>query len=127
MAQVSHILLVEDNEDDGALLTQVVQLILGQQATVAKNGAEAIRLAHNESFDLVLLDLRLPGLSGLDVAEILRKMADYEDVPIIAMTAYDKMGIRRQSLLAGCDRYLVKPLDVSTIIESISEYLPTTQ
>ena len=120
----NRILLVEDNEDDSMGFTQVVRLIMQYEVALARNGPDAVRLASEEIFDLVLLDLRLPGLSGSEVAQRLRAMAGYREVPIIAVTAYDHAGIRKQSLLAGCNQYLVKPVDVNMIIHTISAYLP---
>jgi CheY-like chemotaxis protein len=120
----NRILLVEDNEDDSMGFAQVVGLIMQHDVVVARNGLDAVRLAHEENFDLVLLDLRLPGLSGSEVAQKLRAMANYREVPIIALTAYDHPGIRKQSLTAGCNQYLIKPVDVNTIINTISAYLP---
>jgi CheY-like chemotaxis protein len=117
------ILLVEDEDDDVVMLTQLIQSIMHQSVTVARDGLEAIRMAQTERFDLVLLDLRLPNLQGFDVVETLRRIAGYRDVPVIALTAYDLADTRERSLEAGCDEYLTKPIDIDKFVRLISDYL----
>lgn len=118
------VLVVEDDLDDSIILSQVIELVFQQEATRAKDGAEAIRLATSEIFDLVLLDLQLPGLAGWDVAKTLREMERYRTVPIIAVTAYDMTEALRRSLQAGCSVYLTKPINVEVLIDLLSAYLP---
>ena len=123
MSEKYRILLVEDEDDDMVMLTQLIEGVLHYNVTVARDGLEAIRLAQNERFALVLLDLRLPGVQGFEVAKSLRELDAYRNVPIIALTAYDLADTRERSLKAGCDEYLTKPIDIDGFIQVISDYL----
>lgn len=118
-----HVLVVEDNDDDSKMLSNVLEMVMNQKVTLANDGAEAIRLAGETLFDVVLLDLRLPNLSGTVVAESLRQMESYGNVPIIAVTAYDLAGVRKRALQAGCSHYVTKPIDVQSLIDLVSGYL----
>jgi two-component system cell cycle response regulator DivK len=117
------ILLVEDEDDDLVMLTQLIQSVMHQDVAVARDGLEAIRMAQSEHFHLVLLDLRLPNLQGFDVAEALRQMEAYRHVPIIALTAYDLADTRERCLAAGCNEYLTKPIDIDRFVQLLSDYL----
>ncbi len=119
-----HILLVEDNEDDRRGLSDVVLHLLQHNITMAADGQQAVMLANQVDFDLVLLDLSLPDMKGWDVACALRQMEHYYHVPIILITAYDEEHTHSRSLAMGCDRYLVKPVDVDFLVDVIGEYLP---
>lgn len=123
MERKYRILLVEDDDDDCQMMSQVVQNIMKHEVIIARDGLEAIRLAGDETFDLVLLDLILPNLQGWDVAETLRQMETYRRVPIIAVTAYDTADTRRRSLESGCNEFLTKPIDIDSFVTVVSEYL----
>jgi CheY-like chemotaxis protein len=118
-----HILVVDDNPDDRWSMSQVVQRVMNHEVTEATDGVEAIQIAGNGDFDLILLDLNMPKLQGWDVAKSLRQMTAYATVPIIAITAYDMPEARSASLDSGCDMYMVKPVDVDNLIRVISQYL----
>jgi CheY-like chemotaxis protein len=118
-----HVLVVEDNDDDSKMLSNVLEMVMNHKVTLASDGAEAVRLAGETLFDIVLLDLRLPKLPGVFVAEALRQMESYCGVPIIAVTAYDLAGMRKQALQAGCSLYVTKPIDVQSLIDIVSGYL----
>lgn len=118
------VLLVEDEDDDVVMLTQLIENIMHYDVAVARDGLDAIRMARNRIFDLVLLDLRLPNLQGFEVVEALRQLVDYRDVPIIALTAYDLADTRDHSLESGCNEYLTKPIDIDRFIQIVSDYLP---
>lgn len=106
------------------MLAQVVERVFHQEATVASDGAQAIRLAREEYFDLILLDMQLPIIKGEDVAKALRQMDRYYSVPIVAITAQDMSTVRWQSLQAGCTVYMNKPVDAQALIDILGAYLP---
>ncbi len=122
--EAKQILVVEDNSDDGLMLRHVVEMVLKHQAALAPDGAQAIRLAEQQQFDLVLLDINLPQVNGWDVAESLRRLAGYDRVPIIAVTAYDLAGYRERMLQAGCDLFLTKPFSLNALTDAITRFLP---
>jgi two-component system cell cycle response regulator DivK len=118
-----HILVVEDSDDEGIMLANIIELVMNHKVTLTRDGVEAVRLAGETHFDVVLLDLRLPSLPGLSVVEALRRMEAYLSVPIIAVTAYDWAGVRSRALQSGCNYYVTKPIDVQSFIDLVSGYL----
>jgi CheY-like chemotaxis protein len=118
-----NILVVEDNTDDSNVMSNIIEMIMHHRATRAHDGLEAVRLAKETLFDIILLDLRLPKLQGIQVAEALRQMEKYRNTPIIAVTAYDLAGTRRRALQAGCSFYVTKPIDVESLIDIVSTQL----
>ena len=77
----------------------------------AADGTEALEKAVQEHPDLILMDIQLPGLSGLEVTARLRQMPEFERVPIIAISAYAMKGDQERIIQAGCDAYLSKPIN----------------
>ena len=104
------VLVVDDIADSRFVLTKLMRS-KNYRVVEAADGAEAVEAAEREHPDLVLLDLNLPVLDGLEVARRLRGMPGVKDVPVVAVTAYDYYGIREAALESGCDEYLPKPLD----------------
>lgn len=117
------ILLVEDNPTYAQTLTQIIEDLMEHNVTYVPTGEQAVRMVEQIRFDLILLDMNLPGIQGWEVAEAIRKLDGYATVPIIAMTAYDDVGKRKQSLAAGCNVYLIKPIDVDALEELMTLYL----
>ena len=113
------VLVVEDNYYARDIVTRRLTRY-GYQVIPATNGARCLQLAHTERPDLILLDMRLPDLSGLEVAQKLRAEPDTCHIPIIAMTAYEVEESREQALAAGCEDYESKPLDFDRLMKKIS-------
>jgi CheY-like chemotaxis protein len=118
-----HVLIVDDNGDDRWSLSQVVNRLLHHAVTEAVDGVEAIRLAHDGAYDLILIDMNMPRLQGPEVVKTLRAMTEYSKTPIIAVTAYDLPEARSASLQSGCNNYLTKPINVDELVDLISGYL----
>jgi len=108
------ILLVEDNRDGADSLALLLKL-MGHQVSIAYNGTEALELAGTISPHAVLLDIGLPGMSGYDVAQRLRRLPGYESTVLIAMTGYGQEEDKQRSREAGIDHHLIKPLDLATL------------
>jgi two-component system cell cycle response regulator DivK len=105
------ILIAEDNPTN----MRLVQMILrgkGYTLRKATNGEEALEVALKERPDLVVMDVQLPKLSGLEVIRKLRQTSDFSRVPVIAVTAYAMKGDKEKFIKAGFDAYMSKPLDV---------------
>jgi CheY-like chemotaxis protein len=90
------------------------------QATHAEEG---IRLATEQVFDLILMDISLPGVDGLTATRRLRAMPGHAQTPIVALTAHAMRGDQEKALEAGCNGYITKPIDFLTFTQSIQEYL----
>jgi len=104
------ILIVEDNPRNMRLFSMILKAA-GYTLLEAADGDEALAKAVQEHPDLILMDVQLPGLSGLDVTRRLRQMPGFERVPIIAISAYAMKGDRERIIEAGCDTYLSKPVN----------------
>lgn len=116
------ILCVEDNDSNMRLVSRIVE---GEkhEFLAAADGLTALALVQREQPDLILLDINIPGLNGLDFARHLKKDAGLSSIPLIATTANVLMGDRERCLEAGCDEYLPKPLDVRELQTLLRSYL----
>jgi|GEM_PF-2496919 len=114
------VLLAEDNENNQRLLTLYLTK-MGAQVTQAENGAVAVMHALNNNFDLILMDMQMPVLSGIDAIRQLRG-SGYKQ-PIIALTANATNEDRRQCLDAGCNNFLTKPVTRERLYQMLAQYL----
>ena len=110
LAEPPTVLVVDDVADARAVISELMRSE-AYRVVEAADGGEAVEAASRERPHLVLLDLNLPVLDGLEVARRLRQLPWMEGVPVVAVTAYHYHGMREAALEAGCDEYLPKPLD----------------
>jgi two-component system cell cycle response regulator DivK len=110
----STILLVEDDELNRKLLHQLLQS-RGYRVVEAVNGLVALELARRERPALILMDIDLPGLDGIGITRRIREDATLRQSPIFMVTAFDTPEIRAAAFDAGCNEYLVKPLDADKL------------
>jgi len=101
------ILVIEDDEEMRALLRDVIEEEGFQTASV-NNGSEAFRKLAKESFDLIITDVRMPGLTGLEILPGIKKLQP--DAPIIVITAFGSEEIQQKALGRGANAYLEKPI-----------------
>jgi two-component system cell cycle response regulator DivK len=116
------ILLVEDNSQNRRL----AQFLLTAQGYVvyeATTGPEALELARAHLPDLILMDLRLPGLDGYAVTRALKDDERTKQIPVIALTAFAMEGDREKALEAGCDDYITKPIDTRSFPAAVHRFL----
>jgi len=118
------ILLVEDNANNVSLVEDIFAYddIPARLAYVA-NGEEALRRAVSLRPALILMDLRLPGIDGLETTEILKRNPLTKDVPVWAITAYAMQGDEEKARAAGCDEYFAKPLSMRTLGDRLKTFL----
>ena len=116
------ILAVEDNPVGMRVLRSVLQRHHVRVAS-ATSGEAAIEAAQNNQLDLILMDLQMPGIDGLDAAAAIRKIPGYESVPILALTANCSDRVREQCLQHGMQAYLSKPINAQELWAAISRYL----
>ena len=114
------ILVVEDEDSNFFLMDRILRRT-GVNLIWAKNGMDAIQFCNNQHFDLVLMDIRMPGMDGYEATQIIKK--DHKELPIIAQTAYALKGERENSLAAGCDNYISKPIDSRELLAILGKYL----
>ena len=119
------VLVVEDSEAIRHAFTLLLEEC-GYAVAAAGTGADAIRIAAERSPDLVLLDLGLPDLSGLDVARRLKADAATRAIPIVALTGRDDDADRTALLSAGCAAYLLKPVETQRLIRDLPSYISSS-
>jgi CheY-like chemotaxis protein len=119
----SRVLVVEDND----MNMQLVEYLLeegGIDIVKATSGEEALSITRSAApFDLILMDIHLPGMDGLSVVRAMKDDTRTARVPILALTAHAMRGDKDRFLDAGCDGYISKPIDVKTFLSSIEQYL----
>jgi CheY-like chemotaxis protein len=86
---------------------------------MANDGHEAVQLAGSERFDLILMDVQMPRLDGLQATAAIRALPGIPRVPIVALTAHAMPGDRERCVAAGMDDYLAKPLDLKILVETV--------
>jgi signal transduction histidine kinase len=116
------ILLAEDHEDNLSTISSYL-LAKGYRVTVARNGQEAIEQAREEMPDLILMDIQMPEMNGLEATQHIRADARLADVPIIALTALTMPGDRERCLEAGAHEYLCKPVSLKQLVTFIETLL----
>lgn len=117
------ILIVEDNADNAELLQNQLRFLGYPTSAVASTGPDALRMAKDEAPDLILMDVSLPGMNGLDVARKLKADPGTRTIPILAVTAMAMPGDRKRCLDSGCDGYLSKPFWPSALKREIERLL----
>ncbi len=116
------VLIVDDNDMNMKLFCDLLTAY-GYLTVKAANGSEALQCIAEQAPDLILLDIQLPDISGLDVAKIVKERPDLQHIPIVAITAFAMLGDKEKALTAGCDAYITKPISVLEFIEQIRSVL----
>ncbi len=119
---MSQILLVEDNELNRDMLSRRLSR-KGYDVAVAADGAQAVNMAIAGTFDLILMDMSLPGMDGWEATRRLRANERTSKTPIIALTAHAMSGDRERALEAGCDDYDSKPVELPRLLAKIEAWL----
>jgi CheY-like chemotaxis protein len=119
-----HVLLAEDNTVNQRLATRLLEK-RGHRVTVANNGQEAISLLERSSFDLVLMDVQMPLIDGLEATRIIRKREKETrtHMPIVALTAHAIKGDEERCIEAGMDSYLAKPIRPEELDAVLQRYM----
>jgi len=116
------ILIVEDNDLNLKLFRDLL-VAHGYETIETKEGLEAIILTRSERPDLILMDIQLPEISGLDVTRRLKSEEFIRDIPIIAVTAFAMKDDEEKILAAGCQAYISKPISIVPFINTVRRYL----
>ncbi|MGB0579197.1 MAG: response regulator [Limisphaerales bacterium] len=120
------VLMVEDNQMNQQSITQYLEAHKFD-ILVAGDGPTALRLAEAEDFDLILMDVQMPGMDGLECTRELRSRSKTKEIPIIAVTAMVMDGDRERCLEAGANDYLSKPLDLKQLVRIANQHAGRTQ
>lgn len=116
------VMIVEDNELNMKLFRDLIEAS-GYRTVRTRNGFEALDLAREHKPDLILMDIQLPKVSGLDVTRWLKKDDELRSIPVIAVTAFAMKGDEERIREGGCEAYISKPISVPGFIETIKTYL----
>jgi CheY-like chemotaxis protein len=113
--------LVVDDVSDVTDMLSVLMTHAGYEVATASSAAEAISLAKENHFDIVISDIGMPEMNGYQLAEALRTLPDYESVPMVAVTGYSMFDDRNRSLNAGFNEHITKPIDPRAFLDLIEQ------
>jgi two-component system cell cycle response regulator DivK len=116
------VLIVEDNELNMKLFNDLLEAH-GYVTVQTRNGMEAIELARLHRPDLILMDIQLPEVSGLQVTKWIKSDEELKHIPVIAITAFAMKGDEEKMRQGGCEAYLSKPISVVKFLETVKSYL----
>jgi len=116
------ILIVEDNELNMKLFNDLLEAH-GYNTLQAKDGRLVIELTRKNRPDLILMDIQLPEISGLEITKMLKADDDLCDIPVIAVTAFAMKGDEQKIRNGGCDGYIAKPISVANFLQTVSKFL----
>ena len=118
----NRILIVEDDHRNMTLLHDLLKAH-GYEILKASDGLEAMNVARNERPDLILMDIRLPTISGLDATRLLKQDNQTNAIPIIAVTAFATPEDENMALESGCAAYITKPVNIDELLRKIRSFL----
>jgi two-component system, cell cycle response regulator DivK len=119
---MAKLLLVEDNEMNRDMLSRRL-VKRGFEVGIAVDGLEGLAAARTGDYDLVLMDMSLPNLSGWEATQQFKANPEHAKIPVIALTAHAMEADRQQALEAGCDEYETKPVELPRLLEKINRLL----
>jgi two-component system cell cycle response regulator DivK len=117
------VLIIEDNELNLKLLNDILQAE-GYSTVCFGNGEEALDAVRRAPPDLIMMDIRLPGMSGLDATRALKADLALKGIPVVAVTAYAMDGDEKAIRDAGCDGFLAKPFSIESLLAILGRFLP---
>src|ERR1700723_702185 len=120
------VLIVKDNELKKRLFIRLVET-RGHRIVQTRSGIEAVDLARKHRPDLILMDIQLPEVSGLEVTKWLKDDQELRRIPVVAVTAFAMKGDEGRIRQGGCEAYLSKPISVGKFIETVRHFLGTPE
>ena len=122
MGEDKKLLIVEHNELNMKLFHDLLEAH-GVQTIQARDGKNVLALARQNKPDLILMDIQLPEVSGLDVTKWLKEDDELRSIPVVAVTAFAMKGDEQKIREGGCEDYISKPISVIKFIETVQKYL----
>ena len=116
------VLIVEDNELNMKLFHDLLEAH-GYDIIGTRDGMEALRIARDRHPDLILMDIQLPEVSGLEVTKLIKEDDRLKSIPVIAVTAFAMKGDEEKIREGGCEAYIAKPISVSHFLETVKKFL----
>ena len=116
------ILVVDDNYTNMYIFSRILRKG-GHEVIPATSGEEGVEMAIKEKPDLILMDIQLTDMDGLEATKKIKESKEGKDIPIVALTSYAMVGDREKALAAGCTGYIEKPINPDTFLAEIERYL----
>ena len=116
------VLIVEDNELNMKLFHDLLEAH-GYDTLQTRDGVEALKIAREHTPDLILMDIQLPEVSGLEVAKWIKEDDRLRSIPIVAVTAFAMKGDEEKIRQGGCEAYIAKPISVAKFLETVERFL----
>ncbi len=116
------VLVIEDNELNMKLVKSMLQLE-HNQVLEAEDAERGIQLAREHLPDLILMDIQLPGMDGLQATRIIKNDEMLTNIPVVALTSYAMQGDEQKAIAAGCTGYIAKPIDTRCFLDILAGYL----
>ncbi len=116
------VLIVENNALNMKLFDQLLRAN-GYDTVQSIDGSDALDIARDQSPDLIIMDIQLPGRSGVEITKDLKADEELKHIPVVAVTAFAMKGDERMILEGGCDDYIPKPISVPNFLETVAKYL----
>ena len=117
------VLIVEDNDLNMKLFNDLLEAH-GYHTLQTNDGVEALRMARQHRPDLILMDIQLPEVSGLEVTKWLKEDDDLRSIPVIAVTAFAMKGDEEKIREGGCEAYIANPISVASFMRTVERFLP---
>jgi two-component system cell cycle response regulator DivK len=121
-AMAKTVLIVEDNELNMKLFHDLLEAH-GYATLQTKDGIEAMKIARQKRPDLILMDIQLPEVSGLEVTKWLKEDPELRAIPVVAVTAFAMKGDEDKIRQGGCEAYIAKPISVAKFLETVQRFL----
>ncbi len=119
------VLIVEDSKTNLTLLKDLVERVCMCEVHTADDGETAVEMARTLTLDLILMDVGLPGMDGIEALRVIRSRPEGEQIPALALTGYASDQDRKRLLSSGFNGYLAKPFDLPKLLSILSGYLET--
>lgn len=116
------VLIVEDNELNMKLFNDLLQAH-GYNTLQTRDGRDVLSMTRKHRPDLILMDIQLPEISGLEIAKMLKADDDLNTIPVVAVTAFAMKGDEQKIRNGGCDGYIAKPISVNNFLQTVSKFL----
>ncbi len=116
------VMIVEDNELNMRLFNDLLQA-QGYNTVRSADGKDVLRLARQHRPNLILMDVQLPGVSGVELTRTLKADAELRTIPVVAVTAFAMKGDEEKIRESGCDGYLSKPISIPVFLETVAKFI----
>lgn len=120
---MKHILAIEDNLDNMSLIEEILEEENEYYLYKAENAEKGINILENHNIDLILMDISLPDMNGLEATRYIKRQKGFVDIPILVLTALAMNSDRDEAIKAGCNAFLTKPIQEDLLLDTIRNLL----